>query len=363
MKLDYLRHRVSLGPGADVAPGAAVIGRLVAGEGLVLRPFATLRADGESITVGRNGWFGERASVHIVDGILATRIGDDFTAGRFGLVHACTVGDGCVVGEGAAVLDGATLGDHAVLAADSFVAPRKHLQGGWLYAGAPARPVREITRGEAAELAASIRAARPNELVASRDLPPLDMQPFLPPAATASGPFYAWQTREPRLARAFVAPTAVLVGDVEVADDAGVYFGCALAARGARIVIGARSNIQDNSLLETSERRGDLVIGEGITVGHNVRMGSGRVGDDALIGMASHVGDGVVVEDGGCIGAGAWVAPDSVIRGGWLWVGRPARAFRRVSADERAQFDRGRDVYVGYAAAYRGGSRGTGSEA
>jgi carbonic anhydrase/acetyltransferase-like protein (isoleucine patch superfamily) len=354
MRLDYLHHRVSVGAGADIAPGAAVVGRLVAGEGLVLRPFATLRADGESITVGRNGWFGERASVHIVDGIIATRIGDDFTTGRFGLVHACTVGNGCVVGEGAAVLDGATLGDHAVLAADSFVAPRKQLQGGWLYAGAPAKPVREVTRGEAAELAASIRAGQPHALLASRDLPPLDMQPFVPPATAASGPFYAWEARQPRLHRSFVAPTAVLAGDVEVADDAGVYFGCALAARGARIAIGARSNIQDNTILETSAERGDLSIGKGITVGHNVRMGSGRVGDDALVGMASRVGDGVIVEPGGCIGAGAWVAPGSVIRAGWLWVGRPARAFRKVSADERAQFDRGRDVYVGYAAAYRG---------
>ena len=111
MRLDYLQHRVRVGEGADLAPGAAVIGRLVAGAGLVLRPFATLRADGESITVGRDAFFGERASVHIVDGILATRMGDDVTVGRFGLVHACTVGDGCVVGEAAAVLDGATLGD------------------------------------------------------------------------------------------------------------------------------------------------------------------------------------------------------------------------------------------------------------
>jgi carbonic anhydrase/acetyltransferase-like protein (isoleucine patch superfamily) len=354
MKLDYLHHRVQLGGSADIATGAAVIGRLVAGDNLVLRAFATLRADGESITVGRNGFFGERASVHIVDGVLATRIGDDFTAGRFGLVHACTVGNGCVVGEGAAVLDGATLGDHAVLAADSFVAPRKQLQGGRLHAGAPAKPVREVTRGEAAELAASIRDGRPHELLASRALPPLDMQPFIPPAAAEAGPFYAWEARQPRTERAYVAPTAVLAGDVEIADEAGIYFGCALAARGARIVIAERTNVQDNSLLETSAARGDLHIGRGVTVGHNVRMGSGAVGDDALIGMAARVGDGVTVEPGGCIGAGAWVEPGSVIRAGWLWVGRPARAFRRVSADERAQFDRGRDVYVGYAAAYRG---------
>ena len=131
MKLRYLHHEVELGGSAELAPGAAIIGRLRAGDGLVLRAFATLRADGESITVGRNGWFGERASVHIVDGILGTTIGDDITVGRFGLVHACTMGNGCVVGEGAAVLDGASVGDGAVIAAGSVVTPRKSLAG-WL---------------------------------------------------------------------------------------------------------------------------------------------------------------------------------------------------------------------------------------
>jgi carbonic anhydrase/acetyltransferase-like protein (isoleucine patch superfamily) len=353
MRLGYLHHTVTLDGRADIAPGAAVIGRLRAGDGLVLRPFATLRADGESITVGRNGWFGERASVHIVDGILATTIGDDITVGRFGLVHACTMGDGCVVGEAAAVLDGASVGDGAVIAAGAIVTPRKVLAGGWLYAGAPAKPVREIARAEADALASSLREGRPDPLLAADALPPLGMDGFVP-AGAAQGPFHEFDARTPRLARAYVAPTAVLVGDVSLADDAGVYFGCALVARGARIVVGARPNIQDNSILLADAARGDLVIGSGVTVGHNVQVGAGRIGEDALIGMASHLADGVVVEEGGCVAAGARVAPGTVVRAGWIWAGRPARAFRQVTPEERVAFARGRDVYVGYGAAYRG---------
>jgi carbonic anhydrase/acetyltransferase-like protein (isoleucine patch superfamily) len=355
MKVDYLHHTVALGGAYDIAPGAAVIGRLTAGPGLVLRPFATLRADGETITVGRNGWFGERASVHIVDSILSTTIGDDATVGRFGLVHACSVGDGCVVGEAAAILDGASVGPYAVIAADSVVTPRKQLPGGWLYAGAPAKPVREITLDEAVALAAGLRAGTPDTLLAASVLPPLGMEAFLPPGA-ASGPFHPWDERRPAVKRAYVAPTAVLIGDVDLADDAGVYFGCALAARDSRIAIGARTNIQDNSVLETDGTRGQLVIGAGITVGHNVQLGSGTIGDDALIGMASRVGDGVVVEPGGCIAAGAWVEPGTVVRAGWLWAGRPARAFREVTPAEREAFARGRDVYIGYGEAYRRGA-------
>jgi len=355
VKVDYLSHRATLEGHADIAPGAAVIGRLRAGHGLVLRPFATLRADGETITVGPRGYFGERASVHIVDGILSTTIGSDVTVGRFGLVHACVVGDGCVVGEGAAVLDGASVGAHAVIAADAIVTPRKSLPGGWLYAGSPAKPVREVTRDEVARLAQGIRRGRPDALLTASSLPPLDMTTFLPSQA-APGPFHPWEGRAPRRARAYVAPTSVLVGDVSLADDAGVYFGCALVARGARIAIGARTNIQDNSVLEASATGGDLLIGEGVTVGHNVRLGAAHIDDDALIGMASRVGDGVVVERGGCVAAGAWVDAGARVQAGWIYAGRPARAFRAVTPAERAQFDRGRDVYVGYGVAYLAGA-------
>jgi carbonic anhydrase/acetyltransferase-like protein (isoleucine patch superfamily) len=358
MKLPYLHHAVDLAGTHDIATGAAVIGRLTAGSGLVLRPFATLRADGEAITIGDDGWFGERASVHIVDGMLGTTIGAGVTVGRFGLVHACTVGDGCVVGEGAAVLDGASVGAHAVIAADSVVTPRKQLPGGWLYAGSPAKPVRELAYDEVRRLGASLRAGRPDALIAAAALPPLGMETFLPPGA-APGPFHAWEADRPTHGRAFVAPTSVLVGDVVLDDDAGVYFGCALVARGARIRIGARTNIQDNSVLETDRARGDLIVGTGITVGHNVQLGACTIGDDALIGMASRVGDGVVVEPGGCVAAGAWVEPGTRVRSGLIWAGRPAREFRPVTPGEREAFARGRDVYIGYGAAYRG-DRGAG---
>ena len=104
--------------------------------------------------------------------------------------------------------------------------------------------------------------------------------------------------------------------------------------------------MQDNSILATDRARGDLVLGAGVTIGHNVELGSGTIGDDALIGMGSRVGDGVVVERGGCIGAGAWVEPGTVVPAGWIWAGRPARAFRELKPAERAEFARARDIYV-----------------
>lgn len=353
MRVPYLDYTPELEPPVDLAPGAAVAGRTVAGAGLVLRPFATLRADGEWVRVGRNAFFGERATVHIADSVLGASIGDDVTVGRFGLVHACTVGDGVVVADGATVMDGAVVGARALIAAGAVVPPRKQLAGGWIYEGHPVTPTREIAAAELEEVARAIRRGARSTLGSSDDLPPLAMTSLVP-----EGPFegvlHAVHGHSPRVGQAYVAPTSVLVGDVRIANDAGVYFACALAAGGARIEVGERSNVQDNTLIVTDAARGDVVIGCDVTIGHNVRMGAGRFGDRALVGMAAKVGDGVIVEDDGCIAGGAHVEDGTVVKAGWIWAGRPARAFRELKASEREWFALGAAVYVGYGRAYRG---------
>ncbi|MFO1399259.1 MAG: hypothetical protein U1F48_19575 [Burkholderiales bacterium] len=349
--LAYAEHVPALAAPYDLARMAAVLGRTLAGPGLALRDFATVRADGECIRIGRNFFAGERATAHIWDGNLGTTIGDDVTVGRFGLVHACTVGDGVVVAEHATVMDGAEVGPHALIAPGSVVPPRKKLAGGWLYAGHPAVPVREIGRDVLAAAAASIRAGHASTLVASGDLPPLDLSAYVRDAL-GEGTLRSLHGRTPAIGRAYVAPTAVVAGDVHLADDAGIYFGCVVVAGGARITIGRRTNVQDNTFLVTDASHGDLVVGENVTFGHNVRMGAGRIEDDALIGMASRVDHGVVVERGGCIAAGAHVEAGTVVKAGWIWAGRPARAFREVKPAERAAFAEGVAVYVRYGATY-----------
>jgi len=72
--------------------------------------------------------------------------------------------------------------------------------------------------------------------------------------------------------------------------------------------------------------------------------------------MGSELADGVVVEAGGCVGARAWVEAGTVVKAGWIWAGRPARAFRRVKPEEREWFAQGVAVYVRYAEAYRAGA-------
>jgi carbonic anhydrase/acetyltransferase-like protein (isoleucine patch superfamily) len=357
MLIRYLDFTPAIASPVDCAPTAAIVGRAVAGPGLVLRAYATLRADGERVRIGVNGYFGERATVHIADSALPALIGDDVTVGRYALVHACTVEDRVVVGDAAVVMDGSHVGAGALITAGSLVPPRKQLGGGWVYDGNPATPVRAIGAKELAAAASAIRSRTASALVTASDLPPLDpetLQPAggrgrMPPGAGPAGPAPG---------EAYVAPSAFVSGDVAIADGASVYFGCAVVAGGGRIAIGARTNVQDNSLLITDAARGPLVLGADVTVGHNVRMGAALIGDHALIGMGSQVGDGVVVERGGCVGARAWVEPGAVVAAGWIWAGRPARAFREVRPAEREMFAQAAAIYVRYGAAYRRGSIG-----
>jgi len=353
MLLPYFAHSPALTPPYELAPTAAVIGRVTVGPGLVMRGCATLRADGEVVRIGANAFFAERATVHIVDGMLPAIIGDDATVGRYALVHACTLGDGVVVGDAAVVMDGAEVGSRTLIGAGTLVPPRKKLAGGGFYAGSPAVRVRDVDAAELAAAAHAIRGGTDARTVRDDDLPALANAAYAPPGGGSEGRF-AIGACAPDVGRSFVAPTALVAGDVEVADDAGIYFACSVVAGGAHIAIGASTNVQDNAILVTDASRGGLVIGSGVTIGHNVRIGAGAIGDDALIGMGAQLGDGAVVEPGGCVAGRAWVEPGTLVKAGWIWAGRPARAFREIKPDERAGFARACEVYIGYTRAYRG---------
>ena len=189
MRLRYLEFTPDLATPFDLAPMSAVAGRTTAGAGLVVRPFATLRADGAPVRVGRNVFFSERATVHIAHDTLPAIVGDDVTVGRFGLVHACTLGAGRG-GRRWCDGDGRRGGrwiraGRARRAGAAASAPR-----GRLHEGNPATPTREVARDEVEAAAHAIRGGVPHTLATFDDLPPLDMAPFV-----AEGPFRVYCTR------------------------------------------------------------------------------------------------------------------------------------------------------------------------
>ena len=337
---------------ADFGLGAAVIGRASLGKDVSLGPWATLRGDGNFLEVGDGCRFLDRATVHIADGIYPTRMGRNITVGRFALVHACTIADDCILGDAAVVMDNSSVGAGTVIAAGALVPPGKKLDGGWLYDGNPAQPVREVSLDEREQLRSILLAGENSDIVRDSNLPPLDMKPFIP-TGSGEGPLYPLGGAKPLIdARGYVAPTAVVVGDVVAAEGTSIWFSTVMRGDGAPIILGERSNVQDNSILSTDARRGPITIGADVTIGHNVRMGACTLGDECLIGMGAQLSDGVVVENGALVGARAYVEPETLVKAGYIWAGRPAVEFRPVKPEEHESFQRGKEVYVGYTDTY-----------
>jgi carbonic anhydrase/acetyltransferase-like protein (isoleucine patch superfamily) len=341
--LPYLDHVPQIGTNVTTDDWVTFIGRTKIGSGCHFGELATLRADGEDILIGSDCWFGEASTVHIADSIIGTRVGAHVTVGRFGLVHACTIGDNCVLGEHAVVMDGSEVGPGAVIAAESVVPPGKKLEGGWLYAGIPAKPVEEISPARVAELHESIRNhAKIDNAEFIRAKMPVGNFRGTPGTGIA----------DLDADGAYVADTARIVGKLDMAPKSSVWFAVDIDAQDATVELGEASNIQDNSRLYLSpgER---MRIGRRVTVGHNVRMHACDVEDEAVIGMGSTIGKGTIVRKGGVVAAGAVTAPGTVVEAGTIWSGQITGRSRPLSEQNRIFFSIGVDVYIGYAASYR----------
>ncbi len=152
---------------------------------------------------------------------------------------------------------------------------------------------------------------------------------------------------------AFVAPSATLVGDVTIADDASVWFGAVLRGDVGFIRIGARSNVQDLSVVHMTGGVTDTVVGEDCTIGHGVILHGCTIGDRCLVGMGSILLDGVVVGDDCLIAAGTLVPPRTVIPPRSLVRGNPGKVVRAVTDAEARMGPDGARVYCDLARKYR----------
>ena len=149
-------------------PGAAVLGRATVGRGAWFGAGAVVRADGHYVEIGDDFRIGARGTVHIAHDVYPTHIGNGVTAGVNAIIHACDVGDRCHIGDDAIILDGSTIGDEVVLAKGAVVFPRSSLEGGWLYEGAPAKPVRISPTPRATARAYRLRASMAQNRRSSR---------------------------------------------------------------------------------------------------------------------------------------------------------------------------------------------------
>jgi len=151
---------------------------------------------------------------------------------------------------------------------------------------------------------------------------------------------------------AFVAANATLVGDVEVAANASLWFGVILRGDGPGIRIGESSNLQDGTVVHVARRGLMTVVGKNVTVGHMVLLHACEVQDDAFVGMHSTVLDGAVIEGEAMVAAGALIPPGKVVRRGELWAGNPGRKLRNLTEKDYENFKRVVADYVTLARSY-----------
>lgn len=152
--------------------------------------------------------------------------------------------------------------------------------------------------------------------------------------------------------RVFVDHSAVVLGDVQLGEDSSVWPMAVVRGDMQRIRIGARSSVQDGSVLHITHAGPynpdgyPLLIGDEVTIGHNVTLHGCTLGNRILVGMGSIVMDGVVVEDEVVIGAGSLVPPGKRLNGGFLYLGNPVRQARPLTEAERAYFSYSAGNYV-----------------
>lgn len=152
-----------------------------------------------------------------------------------------------------------------------------------------------------------------------------------------------YQQARPTLGRdVYVDETALVIGQVTLADDVSLWPYCVVRGDVNRISIGARSNIQDGTVIHvthdgpyTLDGGIPTLIGEDVTVGHKCLLHACTIGNFCLIGMGAIVMDGAVLEDEVFLAAGSLVSPGKRLKSGYLYRGSPAREVRPLTSDER----------------------------
>lgn len=144
---------------------------------------------------------------------------------------------------------------------------------------------------------------------------------------------------------AFVATNAIVTGDVTLGADAGIWFGCVVRGDDAPLTIGARTNVQDLTVVHADTGTPN-VIGSDVTIGHRAVLHGARVGDRCLIGMGAILLGGSVIGDESLVAAGAVVKEGAQIPPRSLVAGVPAKVLRQLTDEEVRSIAASADLYV-----------------
>jgi len=156
----------------------------------------------------------------------------------------------------------------------------------------------------------------------------------------------------------WLAPNAAVIGDVAIGPGSGIWFACTVRGDVNEIRIGARTNIQDGTVIHVTGGGHGTYVGDDVTVGHAAVLHACTLESGSFVGMQACVMDGAVVETGGMVAAGALVTGGKRVRRGELWAGRPAKPLRELTTEERDYIPVSAAKYADLAARYRAAASG-----
>jgi carbonic anhydrase/acetyltransferase-like protein (isoleucine patch superfamily) len=154
---------------------------------------------------------------------------------------------------------------------------------------------------------------------------------------------------------AFIAPGAQIIGDVSIGAESSVWYNCVVRGDVERITIGARSNIQDGSIVHVTTRTHSTEIQDDVLIGHAAILHGCVLESFSFVGMGSLILDGCVLETDAMLAAGSLLPPGKRVPKGQLWTGRPARHSRDLSPQEIARNRAAAQSYARLAQLYRAG--------
>jgi carbonic anhydrase/acetyltransferase-like protein (isoleucine patch superfamily) len=167
-------------------------------------------------------------------------------------------------------------------------------------------------------------------------------------------PLHPFAGQSPRLHEtAWVAPGAQVIGDVQMGEGASVWYNVVVRGDVMPVRIGARSNIQDGSIVHVTRKLAATHIGDDVLIGHMAIVHGCTLMDRSFVGLGAIVMDGCVIEPEGMLGAGALLSPGKRIGPRELWLGRPAKLVRLLGDDEVARNAAGAAGYVELARMHR----------
>lgn len=151
----------------------------------------------------------------------------------------------------------------------------------------------------------------------------------------------------------FCVDSAEIIGDVEIGAESSVWFQVVIRGDVNFIRIGERSNIQDGTVIHVSHETHPTVIGDDVTIGHNVTLHGCKIGNRCLIGMGAVILDAAVIADDAMVAAGALVTPGTKVPSGTLYVGSPAKYKRHLTESEIVNLKQSALNYINYVETYR----------